>query len=653
MRLSTLIRAAAAACFSALVAVPAAAQAPNIGFVFPGGTRAGTHGAVTIHGGNLQEATDVLVSGEGVSVRPTATDNAGALPLEVSVAADAVPGMRELRVVTARGTSNAGRLWVGPYPEVNEAEPNNLRTASQALPALPVTVNGQIEGGEDVDVFTFHARAGETIVVDLVAFRIGSALDGHLTLLDDAGKQLNYSHEAFDRDPRIIHDVKRHGKYHVVVRDTLYRGGANFVYRLTVGQIPMVTGVMPMGGRRGETVQVNLEGVNLGGMTSTSVQIPAEGDQVAVALMTPVGPAGAPLALHAGDLPEVVEQEPNNSAAQATVVTQVPVVINGRIDGPKDIDLYRVKPGAGGNFVFEVHARRLGSRLDSMLRVLDASGNQLQANDDAVGKDSRLVFAVEAESEYLVEVSGVDSRYGPDVFYRLEIAPVPGPDFRLSITPDSVNIAQRGSTVVTVHVERKDGLQGAIRLRAEGLPEGVTASEALVPAGANSAQFTLTAAEGATPGTLSHLRVIGTATHDERTIERVALGAETYVPPLANPDQAVRRPTMFSLATVAPAAAYALSVEPREVTVKRGESVEIKITALRQMDQNAQIVIAVAGQPQNVNPEAAPIPEGQNEVVLKVNVAANAPLTRQSLIITGNLSNNVQTAPAVMLTIVE
>ena len=61
----------------------------------------------------------------------------------------------------------------------------------------------------------------------------------------------------------------------------------------------------------------------------------------------------------------------------------------------------------------------------------------------------------------------------------------------------------------------------------------------------------------------------------------------------------------------------------------------------------------VAGQPANVNPEAKPIAENQNEIVLKITVAGNAPTVTQNLIVTGNLNNNVQVAPALTLTITD
>ena len=60
--------------------------------------------------------------------------------------------------------------------------------------------------------------------------------------------------------------------------------------------------------------------------------------------------------------------------------------------------------------LLDVLARRIGSRLHPVLRVLDASGQELASNEGAVGKDSRLTFTPPATGEYLVEVRSLSGR---------------------------------------------------------------------------------------------------------------------------------------------------------------------------------------------------------------------------------------------------
>ena len=56
------------------------------------------------------------------------------------------------------------------------------------------------------------------------------------------------------------------------------------------------------------------------------------------------------------------------------------MTINGRIDHPGDRDVFLIK--GGGRLVAEIHARRLGSPLDSVLTLTDADGNEIAFNDD-------------------------------------------------------------------------------------------------------------------------------------------------------------------------------------------------------------------------------------------------------------------------------
>ncbi|HEU4752423.1 MAG TPA: hypothetical protein VFU47_04870, partial [Armatimonadota bacterium] len=254
---------------------------------------------------------------------------------------------------------------------------------------------------------------------------------------------------------------------------------------------------------------------------------------------------------------------------------------------------------------------------------------------------------------YLVQVTSQTNRFGGDVFYRLQIAPPPTQDFKLTVTPDEINLGPGGSVALTVNVQRIAGYGAAIPLKMEGLPAGVTASYSTIPAGQNSASFTLTADPNAAAGALGMLKIIGTGTLNGQEVQREAQPIEIYRQPLAAENQNSERDILLFPVTVMNPQPFALDIEPRQVTVKKGQSVEIKIKAIRQMGQNAQIAIAVAGQPANVTPAAQPIAANQNEVVLKITAAGNAPVVTQNLIITGTMNNVAHVAPALTLTITD
>ncbi|MGB2819821.1 MAG: hypothetical protein WBF17_02480, partial [Phycisphaerae bacterium] len=99
---------------------------------------------------------------------------------EVTVAPDARPGRREIRVITKRGISNAMPFYVGQVPEVarkpmKTAQKPVLGKESQAQRrrppeeeemriTVPCTMNGQIAAGE-VNRYRFPASKGQRLLI--------------------------------------------------------------------------------------------------------------------------------------------------------------------------------------------------------------------------------------------------------------------------------------------------------------------------------------------------------------------------------------------------------------------------------------------------------------------------------------------------------
>ena len=125
-----------------------------------------------------------------------------------------------------------------------------------------------------------------------------------------------------------------------------------------------------------------------------------------------------------GQWPEVAEREPNNTPDQAQEV-HFPVTVNGRIDPAEDVDVFRFHAEAGRTLIFEVTAARLGSPLDSLLSLQDATGRELAVNDDFNGKDSLLTFTVPATGDYFLVLRDLNYHGGSDYRYRLAMGELP------------------------------------------------------------------------------------------------------------------------------------------------------------------------------------------------------------------------------------
>ncbi len=124
-------------------------------------------------------------------------------------------------------------------------------------------------------------------------------------------------------------------------------------------------------------------------------------------------------------LPEVSERSLRDSggADEAPRIQQLPVVINGTLDGAER-DQFRFLAPAGERIVLEVEARRAGSAIDPALRLLDAGGDEIAFNQEAAGidVDARLDWqAPEEGGEFVVEVH--DARFSDQTrnFYRLKM----------------------------------------------------------------------------------------------------------------------------------------------------------------------------------------------------------------------------------------
>ncbi len=133
--------------------------------------------------------------------------------------------------------------------------------------------------------------------------------------------------------------------------------------------------------------------------------------------------AASGLKFMVGDLPEILEQEIDGDPLPVEV--QLPVTINGRIFPRQDIDIWSLTLGKGQTVACEVHAARLGSPLDSRLEVRDPTGRVIAENDDAFGADSFVRFTAAAEGKYQVRIQDANLQGGPAYIYRLTLTEGP------------------------------------------------------------------------------------------------------------------------------------------------------------------------------------------------------------------------------------
>jgi hypothetical protein len=359
-----------------------------------------------------------------------------------------------------------------------------------------------------VDRYRFWARQGQQLVmavearqlIPYLADAVPGWFEATLTILDSRGKEMASAERyRFHPDPVIHFAVPQNGEYLVEIHDSIYRGREDFVYRMTIGELPFVTDIFPLGGPAGSKTTVALKGWNL---PTNELTLDNTGKAPGVYFISASKDGKisnlVPFAVDA--LPECHEQEPNDSPETARTVA-LPIIMNGRIDSPGDCDVFRFQGHAGEKIVAEVVARRLGSPLDSTLKLTDAAGKQLAFNDDFDDKasglethhaDSYLAATLPAEGVYFVHIGDAQQQGGPDFAYRLRISG-PRPDFALRVVPSSLNVRAGMSVPATVFALRKDGFTNAIELHLKDGPPGFSLSGARILENGDKAQFTLKA----------------------------------------------------------------------------------------------------------------------------------------------------------------
>lgn len=220
---------------------------------------------------------------------------------------------------------------------------------------------------------------------------------------------------------------------------------------------PRLQALLPAGGKAGTTVEVTLTGSDLDdvqtlmfshpGIKAELIPPPPPPDPKKP---TPPGPprfrvqiaADVPLGLHevcvvgrfgvsnprlfwVGDLPEVLEQEPNSDVDQAQKVP-LPVTVNGVINPNVDVDYFAFEGKKGQRVVVVCQAWSVDSRLDPQVQIFSPEGRQLAINRRYRDREAVADAVLPNDGVYYVRL--VEFTYqtgGPEHVYRLTISTGP------------------------------------------------------------------------------------------------------------------------------------------------------------------------------------------------------------------------------------
>lgn len=607
------------------------ASSPTLSTILPRGGQRGTEVVAQVIGARIGDVNEVVFYESTIAVSKIEPIDDNNFKVTMTIPADARIGEHPVRIRTKSGISELRSFFVGPFPSVEEVEPNSEFDKPQAVP-MDSTVQGLAQS-EDVDFYVVEAKKGQTITAEVEGMRLATTLfDPYVAILDTKRFELASSDDSSLalQDPIASVVAPEDGKYIIQVRESSYGGNDLCRYRVHIGTFPRPTVSFPMGGRPGETLEVRWLG-DKGGEFTQAVAMPATAvERFGLIPLRNGVPAPSACYLRVSDLRSVNEVEPNNGLAEATKGGDAPLAFNGIIQAVDDSDFYKFNAKAGQVFEVNVYARRLRSPLDPVLHIYNVDGGYLAGADDSAGPDSYIRFTAPADGEFGIYVHDHLRKGGPDYAYRVEIAPVTA-----SVTLSFPQVARasqdrwampvpQGNRFATLVLGNRVNFGGDLVLSAEGLPAGMTLSSDKMSADVGSMPIVFEAAADApVAGSLAllHAAHVDPATGIKGSYRQ---GVELiYGEPNLTPYYTT---TLERLSVaVTEAVPFKIDVVPPKVPLVQNGSLNLKVVATRQEGYTKPITVYFPFAPPGVGAAAAvTIPEGQNEVVYPLNANGGA-----------------------------
>lgn len=625
------------------------------------GAKPGASVELALTGTNLTGVTGVWTSFGGKATIPDKQTDAKKLTVRLDVPDDAKPGLHALRVATKRGVSNLRPFCLDELPEVAETDKNKSKASPQTVP-VPCVVTGKAEP-ESADYFRFPVRAGEPVTVEVLGRRLGSPIDPVVILSDGTGKELGgvYADDTpgLQSDARVVYVPKTSGELIAEVRDTTYRGGPEYGYRVRIGHFPGATTAFPLVAERGKTTRVGFSGPGLDGVKPVSVAAPTD-PTVPVVYVTPSradGPAGWPVPVRLSDTPQTVETEPNNDPKQANRLP-VPGGVSARFAEKNDLDHFAFAAKKGKKYEVEALTHQVNAPTEVYLRVLDAKGKEL-AKSNPQQTPTRVDFEAPADGDVTIACEHLNYLAGPSEVYHLTVTPA-NPDFAVAVGLDRIDVPAGGLGLIPVTgLTRANGFAGPVELTVAG-SDALTGS-LTVPAGANpqpaAPLFVPVTLKGdAKPG-LHTVHLKATATIDGKEVVRFGSVREPVKDALADLPNPPAEFTATIAAAVTPPPPFTLAVTFEKPEVAQGGTVKGKVTVTRGKGFIDEIQLVAVGTPANVTAKLTPLAKlkpfakGATVAEFELTAAANAAAGPGTVVIRGTAKDVSAVAPPAAVTV--
>lgn len=445
--------------------------------------------------------------------------------VQISAEPDVEIGIHTFRLISPQGVSRQLTIQIHSEPTILEVEvPHTGANEAQSV-TFPAVVDGKISQAGELDYYVIEVNRNLELLFEVITasglISPGPRLFNEPQLIisapngswfnpnrDTRVECINQStHFYFPSEvqsphtvylPRLRHRFKTKGRFLLQVSSLAHLGGHDHGYQLRIANANS-------NGRSGNSQwtpralvhpnQVNWQERKftrriqpdwIESIRSRSISLSEDGGKTAII----VGENNR----RSMDLPEIRESTVNEEPSQAQEV-KIPILIEGAIERPGDVDYYSFNVEAGDPMVFEIRTLNVPSPYFSpRLTVLDENGREILTNiyryiggdGDDWGKslEPKTVHNFQQGGRYYLEIRDLTSRKGhPNFVYQVLIRPqiphignVTAKTFRAGgseFVEDRVNLPIGETRSLTIVFEREEGFKNDIAILLEHLPQGV------------------------------------------------------------------------------------------------------------------------------------------------------------------------------------
>ena len=584
---------------------------PLVNSVLPRGGQRDSEETVLLKGNRLLNPEAIFFYTKGITATNLELKSTKEIKATFKISKDAQLGQHEFRLRTKNGMSKLWTFWVGPFPNLQEEEPNSSFEEAQPVPN-EITVNGTITN-EDVDYFEINATKGQRISVEIEAIRLSGAMfDPYVAILDAKRFELAASDdsELLLQDSTISVLAPEDGIYRIEVRESSYRGGNNFHYRLHIGSFPRPLVVFPAGGQAGKSLSFEFIGDPKGKFKKT-LTLPDDGSTSLAFHADENGSSSpSPNRILINSFPSIREQEPNPSIKEATNANAyLPLAFDGVIEKDGDIDNFRFKAKKGDRFYIKAHARSVASPLDPVISLYQVEGgSRIRGNDDANnGPDSLITQNFNKDAEYVIRISDHLGKGSPKHIYRIETIRLE-PEFSASIPMFGNRDSQsrqmlpipRGNRVATSLTLTKKNFTGELDFFVKNLPPGVSAEIPKAPSNFTSVPLLLKADSNASLcDRLLDLDIIHVDKNDKRIDGDFRHQVELVYGPPNNRSYYDANMDRLAVAVVEPVP-FRIKLHPPSTPIVKGGSINLKVEVIRDANFTKDVTVKILTRPPGI-----------------------------------------------------